>query len=340
MRVATRRLRAVLEIFAPCFPRKRLQPRPARRQGAGRRARRAPRPRRPPRRRSRTSPPASRRPSRPGVERLLAERLRAEQGAANERARRGASPDRRSDLRRRSDAAASASPDDPRGRSSCAAETAREATEGARGQGPRPGRDASPTTPSGSSATRLDELCSFTPRALDPEQVKALHDMRIAAKRLRYVLEVTRALLRPVRGDRAQARQGAPGPARRDPRLRRACSRACAPPPDELRAEDALDGRARAPATRTTSSRRWAPATPHADGLRRPRALADLARGAPRAPVRALPGDAGGTSSARASARGSSTRSASGPIRQPAFTDPTTATSPSSAVASGAQSDG
>ena len=40
-------------------------------------------------------------------------------------------------------------------------------------------------------AVRLDELCSFVPRALDPAQVEALHDMRIAAKRLRYVLEVT-----------------------------------------------------------------------------------------------------------------------------------------------------
>jgi CHAD domain len=39
-------------------------------------------------------------------------------------------------------------------------------------------------------AVRLDELCSFVPRALDPAQVKALHDMRIAAKRLRYILEV------------------------------------------------------------------------------------------------------------------------------------------------------
>jgi CHAD domain len=39
-------------------------------------------------------------------------------------------------------------------------------------------------------ATRLDELASFIPKALDPEEVKALHDMRIAAKRLRYILEV------------------------------------------------------------------------------------------------------------------------------------------------------
>ena len=39
-------------------------------------------------------------------------------------------------------------------------------------------------------ATRLDELCSFVPRALDPARIKALHDMRIAAKRVRYILEV------------------------------------------------------------------------------------------------------------------------------------------------------
>jgi CHAD domain-containing protein len=39
-------------------------------------------------------------------------------------------------------------------------------------------------------ATRLDELCSFVPRALDPSRVRELHDMRIAAKRLRYILEV------------------------------------------------------------------------------------------------------------------------------------------------------
>ena len=38
---------------------------------------------------------------------------------------------------------------------------------------------------------RLDELCSFVPRALDPGEERALHDMRIAAKRLRYLLELT-----------------------------------------------------------------------------------------------------------------------------------------------------
>jgi CHAD domain-containing protein len=38
---------------------------------------------------------------------------------------------------------------------------------------------------------RADELRSFTPAVLDPKNVEALHDMRIAAKRLRYVLELT-----------------------------------------------------------------------------------------------------------------------------------------------------
>ena len=37
---------------------------------------------------------------------------------------------------------------------------------------------------------RLGELQAFMPRAADPAQVEALHDMRIAAKRLRYILEI------------------------------------------------------------------------------------------------------------------------------------------------------
>jgi hypothetical protein len=37
---------------------------------------------------------------------------------------------------------------------------------------------------------RLDELYGFMPRAADASQVEALHDMRIAAKRLRYLLEL------------------------------------------------------------------------------------------------------------------------------------------------------
>jgi CHAD domain-containing protein len=38
--------------------------------------------------------------------------------------------------------------------------------------------------------TRLDELRSFAPVALEPSASSAQHDMRIAAKRLRYVLEI------------------------------------------------------------------------------------------------------------------------------------------------------
>jgi hypothetical protein len=37
---------------------------------------------------------------------------------------------------------------------------------------------------------RLDELCAFMPAARDPAAVHTLHDMRIAAKRLRYLLEL------------------------------------------------------------------------------------------------------------------------------------------------------
>ena len=39
--------------------------------------------------------------------------------------------------------------------------------------------------------TRLEELRSFAPGALQPEHTTEQHDLRIAAKRLRYVLEAT-----------------------------------------------------------------------------------------------------------------------------------------------------
>jgi CHAD domain-containing protein len=45
--------------------------------------------------------------------------------------------------------------------------------------------------------TRLDELFAFVPAVLDPRNVRELHDMRIAAKRLRYVLELTEHLFGP-----------------------------------------------------------------------------------------------------------------------------------------------
>jgi CHAD domain len=60
----------------------------------------------------------------------------------------------------------------------------------------RPVKKLDPTRPLAENAARiirvrLDELLSFTPKALDRENETEQHDMRIAAKRLRYVLEVT-----------------------------------------------------------------------------------------------------------------------------------------------------
>ncbi|HEX8204867.1 MAG TPA: CHAD domain-containing protein [Solirubrobacteraceae bacterium] len=55
---------------------------------------------------------------------------------------------------------------------------------------------------------RLGELLGFVPCALDPEEVEALHDMRIAAKRLRYVLELTEDCFGPFgREARRQAKE-------------------------------------------------------------------------------------------------------------------------------------
>jgi CHAD domain-containing protein len=52
-------------------------------------------------------------------------------------------------------------------------------------------------------ATRLDELRGFAEEALDPSGETAQHEMRIAAKRLRYVLEITGSCLGP-RGEAAR----------------------------------------------------------------------------------------------------------------------------------------
>jgi CHAD domain-containing protein len=54
-------------------------------------------------------------------------------------------------------------------------------------------------------ATRLDELRGFAEAALAPDASKAQHDMRIAAKRLRYVLE----LFAPCLGEEAEGARGA-----------------------------------------------------------------------------------------------------------------------------------
>jgi CHAD domain-containing protein len=63
-------------------------------------------------------------------------------------------------------------------------------------------KDLDPHGPLGDNAerivrVRLEELTSFMPKAADPREIVALHDMRIAAKRLRYILEVTGACFGP-----------------------------------------------------------------------------------------------------------------------------------------------
>jgi hypothetical protein len=116
-------------------------------------------------------------------------------------------------------------------------------------------------------ATRLDELCSFMPRALDPERVKALHDMRIAAKRLRYILEVA---AEPCFGPyattaikRTRDLQDLLGELHdcdvQLPRVRAL--------QDELRAADALEARARA-ADAPDLDPTLASGTPHAEAWR------------------------------------------------------------------------
>jgi len=54
---------------------------------------------------------------------------------------------------------------------------------------------------------RLDELRSFAPAALEPDRPREQHDMRIAAKRLRYILETTEFCFgRPAADARRRAR--------------------------------------------------------------------------------------------------------------------------------------
>ena len=114
---------------------------------------------------------------------------------------------------------------------------------------------------------RLDELQSFIPRALDPAEVVALHDMRIAAKRLRYILEVTAATCFGPYAETALKRtkelQDLLGEIHDcDVQLPRVLERM-----EELRAADARMARMRAPAnagdldpryaTRTSNARAW-----------------------------------------------------------------------------------
>lgn len=59
--------------------------------------------------------------------------------------------------------------------------------------------------------TRLDELQALAEKALEPDAAAAQHDMRIAAKRLRYVLEIVAGCFGPEAErarDAAKALQG------------------------------------------------------------------------------------------------------------------------------------
>jgi hypothetical protein len=116
-------------------------------------------------------------------------------------------------------------------------------------------------------AVRLDELTSFLPKALDPRRVRALHDMRIAAKRLRYILEVA---AEPCFGPYAQTAikrakdlQDLLGEIHdcdvQLPRVRATH--------DELRAADALEARTRA-ADADDLDPTLASGTPHAEAWR------------------------------------------------------------------------
>ncbi len=58
---------------------------------------------------------------------------------------------------------------------------------------------------------RLDELRSFVPAALHEDCMVEQHDMRIAAKRLRYILEATEFCFGRRRPDRPPAGEGPAG---------------------------------------------------------------------------------------------------------------------------------
>jgi CHAD domain-containing protein len=115
---------------------------------------------------------------------------------------------------------------------------------------------------------RLDELQSFIPKALHPDEVTALHDMRIAAKRLRYVLEVTAETCFGPYAETALKRtkdlQDLLGEIHDcDVQLPRVQARI-----DELRAADARAARDRAPASAGDLDPRYATRTAHARSWR------------------------------------------------------------------------
>ena len=239
MRVATRRLRAAMEMFRPCFPRKRyrraMKPLKALADALGER-------------RDRDvaigflrefAAGGERRRSRPARDPDREARRRAAAGQRGARAvrRRGAAGELRAPPRR--------------------------AGEGGAAMKARRVAGLDPAGPLRDNAerivaTRLEELSALAGEALEPGGETAQHDMRIAAKRLRYVLEIIAGCLGPEAGATRDAAKRAAGRPRRDPRLRRDAApgrrdrvgrgAAADPARAALRAASASSGRSWSPA--------------------------------------------------------------------------------------------
>ena len=184
MRVASRRLRAALEMFRPCFPSKRYK-RALKRvkelaDALGER-------------RDRDvaiafladfaegAPAADR-----GRLEILLARLRDEQRQANERLAPVLAEERLEELREAIDRAGQGGT----------------AMKARKVKGLKPGKPLRPNA-ARIVATRLDELRGLANEALVPGAEGAQHDMRIAAKRLRYVLEIVETCFGPD-GERAR----------------------------------------------------------------------------------------------------------------------------------------
>ena len=186
MRVATRRLRAAIEVFWPCFPPKQgkqiLAEVKALADALGER-----------RDRDvaiealgdvRRVDAASR-----SARDLLVDRRAP--GGAGGRQRRLGRPCRARSARTAPRRTARARRD----RASCGPRRRRAGDSGRRMKA-RKVRKLDPAGPLAENAARIvlvriEELRSFAPRALEPDAAEVQHDMRIAAKRLRYVLEAT-----------------------------------------------------------------------------------------------------------------------------------------------------
>ena len=192
--------------------------------------------------------------------------------------------------------------------------------------GDRKARKVKGLDPEGTLADNAERIVRVAPRRaavvhpapLDPAEVVALHDMRIAAKRLRYILEMTaETCFGAVRRDGDQAHEGAAGPARRDPRLRRAAPAGHGAHGGAARRRRRRRSRARPP-TRATSTRSAPPGRrtrAHGADSRRSRSTSGAARTA----VRALPRDVDAPRARRLPRAAASTPRASGRSRNNAL---------------------